>query len=200
MSLRLGKKLNRTYGFRLPFNNGFYNIIVYLDKGSTFSLFSIDPDFGVSSQTQGMVKMFKNIEAAKFCDIFVKLHNFKKETLDIVNQYDSIKPDYTNDITMVMNETITLSKIKVNDKDIYDTMNLYGFTILPYVEEYFFMIAERHSIMKKLGKKVVRTIGLQISTPTTSKIIEEYYDESKNTGLFDYRDQIDRSMITKLDD
>jgi PHP family Zn ribbon phosphoesterase len=146
-----------------------------------------------------MVKMFKNIEAAKFCDVFVNLHNFKKETLDIVNQYDCVKPDYTNEITMIMNETITLSKIKVQDRDVYDTMNLYGFTILPYIEEYFFMIAERHSIMKKLGKKVVRTIGLQISTPTTTKILEEYYDESKNAGLFDYRDQIDRTQITKLD-
>lgn len=199
MSLRLGSKLNRSYSYRLPFNNGFYNITVFLDKGSTFSLFSIDTDFEGSSKTPGMVKMFKNIEAAKFCDVFVNLHNFKKETLDIVNQYDCIKPDYTNEITMIMNETITLSKIKVQDRDVYDTMNLYGFTILPYIEEYFFMIAERHSIMKKLGKKVVRTIGLQISTPTTSKILEEYYEESRNAGLFDYHDQIDRTQITKLD-
>jgi hypothetical protein len=198
MSLRLGKKLNRSYSIRLPFNNGFYNVTVYLDKGSTFSLFSIDSDFETSNKTPGMVKMFKNVEAAKFCDIFIKLHNFKRETLDIVNQYDCIKPDYTNDITMVLNETITMSKIKVHDKDIYDTMNLYGFTILPYVEEYFFMIAERHSIMKKLGKKVVRTTGLQIATPSTIKILEEYYEESRNSGLFDYNDQIDRNTITKL--
>ena len=199
MSLRLGSKLNRSYSFRLPFNNGFYNVTVFLDKGSTHSLYKIDTDFGGSSNTPGMVKMFKNIEAAKFCDVFVNLHNFKKETLDIVNQYDCVKPEYTNEIIMIMNETITLSKIKVQDRDVYDTMNLYGFTILPYIEEYFFMIAERHSIMKKLGRKVVRTIGLQISTPTTTKILEEYYDESKNAGLFDYKDQIDRSKITKLD-
>jgi hypothetical protein len=200
MALRLGKRLNRSYSFRLPFNQGFYNITVFLDKGSTFSLFGVDSEFeDTSSKTPGMVKMFKNIEAAKFCEVFVDLHNFKKETLDIVNQYDCIKPTYTNDITMVMNETITLSKIKVQDRDVFDTMNLYGFTILPYIEEYFFMIAERHSIMKKLGKKVVRTIGLQISNPTTSMVLDEYYDESRRAGLFDYNDQIDRSKITKLD-
>jgi hypothetical protein len=174
-------------------------VTVFLNKGSTFSLFSIDSDFEGSERTPGMVKMFKNIEASNFCDTFIKLHNFKKETLDIVNQYDAIKPDYTDDIQMVLNETITLSKIKVGDKDLYDTMNIYGFTILPYIEEYIFMIAERHSIMKKLGKKVVRTIGLQIATPNTIKVLEEYQEEARNSGLFDYTDQIDRSVITKLD-
>lgn len=198
--LRLGKKLNRSYSIRLPFNNGFYNITVFFDKGNTFSLFSIDSDFDAAAKTPGMIKMFKNIEAAKFCDVFLNLHNFKKETLDIVNQYDSINPEYTSDVSMIINETITLSKIKIQDKDIFDTMNLYGFTILPYVEEFFFLIAERHSIMRKLGKKVVRTTAMQVSTHTTSKVLDEYYDESKRAGIVDYMDRIDRSKITKLDD
>ena len=198
--LRLGKKLNRSYSIRWPFNNGFYNITVFFDKSSVFSLFSIDSDFTASTRTPGMIRMFKSVEGAKFCEVFLKLHNFKKETLDIVNQYDCIKPEYTSEIGMVLNETITLSKIRINDRDVYDTMNLYGFTILPYVDEYFFMIAERHSIMKKLGKKVVRTIGLQISTANTIKTLEEYYDESHSSGLFDYHDQINRDQITRLDE
>jgi hypothetical protein len=197
--LRLGNKLNRSYSIRLPFNNGFYNVMVFLNKSTTFSLFGIDPDFGEASNTQGMVKMFKNIEASKFCETFINLHNFKKETLDIVNQYDCIKPEYTPYISMVLNETVTMSKIKVNDKDIFDTMNIYGFTILPYIDEYFFLIAERHAIMKKLGKKVVRTTGLQISTSTTSKVMEDYYKESRVLDVIDYHDQIHRSEITKLE-
>jgi hypothetical protein len=183
----------------LPFNNGFYNITVFFDKGNTFSLFGIDSDFDVSSKTPGMIKMFKNIEAAKFCDVFLNLHNFKKETLDIVNQYDCIKPEYTSEINMILNETITLSKIRVMDKDIFDTMNLYGFTILPYVEEFFFLIAERHSIMRKLGKKVVRTTAMQISTHNTTKVLDDFYEESKRANILEYQDQIDRSKITKLD-
>ena len=197
--LRLGKKLNRSYSIRLPFNNGFYNVTVFFDKGNTFSLFSIDSDFDATSKTPGMIKMFKNIEASKFCDVFLELHNFKKETLDIVNQFDRVRPEYTSDISMILNETITLSKIKVLDRDIFDTMNLYGFTILPYVEEFFFLIAERHSIMRKLGKKVVRTTAMQICTHNTSKILDDFYEESKRAGLIDYTDQIDRSKITRLD-
>ena len=197
--LTLGNKLNRSYSIRLPFNNGFYDVTVFLNKSSTFSLFGIDADFSESKTSQGMVKMFKNIEASKFCETFIKLHNFKKDTLDIVNQYDCIKPEYTSDINMILNETVTMSKIRINDRDIFDTMNIYGFTVLPYVEEYFFLIAERHAIMKKLGKKVVRTTGLQISTPTTSKIIDEYYDESRKPEFIDYHDHIHRDKITKLD-
>jgi len=197
--LRLGNKLNRSYSIRLPFNNGFYNLTVFLNKATTFSLFGIDADFGETSKSRGMVKMFKNIEASKFCETFIKLHNFKKDTLDIVNQYDCIKPEYTSDINLILNETITMSKIRVNDKDVFDTMNIYGFTILPYIEEYFFLIAERHAILKKMGKKVVRTTGLQISTPTTSKLIEDYYTESKTIEVVNYHDMIHRDTITKLE-
>lgn len=197
--LRLGKKLNRTYGIRLPFNNGFYNITVFFDKSSTFALYSIDSDFTESDEVPGNIIMFKNIEASKFCDVFLNLHNFKKETLDIVNQFDSIKPDYTGDVTMVLNETITLSKIKVQDRELYDTMNLYGFTILPYVEEFFFLISERHSIMRRLGKKVVRTTAMQVSTKNTTNVLDQYYDESKKQRVLDFHDRIDRNKITKLE-
>lgn len=195
--LRLGNKLNRSYSVRVPFNSGYYNLTIFLNKSSTFSLFGIESD--IENGNQGMVKMFKNIEGSLFCDTFIKLHNFKKETLDIVNQFDSIKPEYTGDVNMILNETITLSKIQLGEKDIYDTMNLYGFTILPYVEEYFFMIAERHSIMKKLGKKVVRTTGIQIATPTTIRALDEYYHESRSSGNIDLHDQIDRNKVIKLD-
>lgn len=184
---------------RIPFNNGFYNITVFFDKSSTFALYGIDSDFGESEKVPGNIVMFKNIEAAKFCDVFLKLHNFKKETLDIVNQYDAIKPEYTGDIMMVLNETQTLSKITVQGKDLYDTMNLYGFTILPYVEEFFFLISERHSIMRRLGKKVVRTTAMQISTNNTAKVLDEYYEEIKNRAFIDHHDRIDRSKITKLE-
>ena len=65
MSLRLGSKLNRSYSYRLPFNNGFYNVTVFLDKGSTFSLFSIDTDFEGLSGRQGSAFGGSQIFAAR---------------------------------------------------------------------------------------------------------------------------------------
>jgi len=50
-----------------------------------------------------------------------------------------------------------------------------------------------------MGKKVVRTTGLQISTPTTSKLIEDYYTESKTIEVVNYHDMIHRDTITKLE-
>ena len=47
-----------------------------------------------------------NLESSKFCETFLKLHNYRKSTLDIVNQFDSIKPEYYSDINFILNESI----------------------------------------------------------------------------------------------
>jgi hypothetical protein len=78
-----------------------------------------------------------------------------------------------------LNETITLSKVKLNEKDVYDTLNIYGFTLNSYDEEFVFVLTERHNILKRLGKKIVRTSGIQIGTKSAIQLLEEYHEESK---------------------
>jgi hypothetical protein len=184
MSLVLGKSFNRSYSLRLPVLDGFYNIGIYFDKKSTFLLFRVDPDFSEHSTFKKNIKinMFKNLESSKFCETFIKLHNYKKNTLDISNQFEGIRDEYTHDISFILNESIVLSKVELHDKDVYDTLNIYGFTINSYVDEYIFLITERHNILKRLGKKIVRTSGLQISTTSALKLLDEYNLESKTAG------------------
>jgi len=182
--LTLGKSFNRCYNLRLPFLNGFYNIGVYFNNKSSFLLFSIDPDFQKSSGIEHSVKinMYKNLESSKFCETFLKLHNYRKSTLDIVNQFDSIKPEYYSDINFILNESITLSKYEINDKDVFDVLMLYGFTISNYSNEFIFLLCERQNIIKKLGKKVVRTSGVQIATTPAISILNEFSEEAKIAG------------------
>ncbi|KKL73566.1 hypothetical protein LCGC14_2073550 [marine sediment metagenome] len=44
MSLSLGKSFDRNYNIRVPFLSGNYNIGTYLNKKSSFLLFSVEPD------------------------------------------------------------------------------------------------------------------------------------------------------------
>ena len=126
--------------------------------------------------------MYKNLASSKFCETFIKLHNFKKQTLDIINQYDSVKPEYQSDISFLMNETIILSKVDVNDKELFDLLNIFVFTLNPYQNEFVFLLTERHNILKRLGKKVVRTSGIQIATNSALQLLDEYHQDSIYCG------------------
>jgi hypothetical protein len=184
MPLSLGKSFNRNYRLRLPFLDGHYDIGMFFDKKSTLLLFSIDPVFHSESHFEGnVVNMFKNLEASKFCETFLELHNYRKNTLDISNQFDKIKPEYYGDLMFVFNESLTLSKIEVEGRTFFDSLNIYGFALNSHINEFLFILAERQNIVKRLGKKIVRTSGLQIATKPALEMLNDYHLESKQVRL-----------------
>jgi len=201
MGLKLGKSFNRSYNLRVPILKGFYNVGIYFDKRSTFLLFKLEKDFGVDNDEGKNVKinMFKNLEASKFCETFIDLHNFRKNTLDISNQFEKIKLEYTSDIIFVFNESIVLSKVELDDKSVFDCLNIYGFTMESYSEEFTFILTERHNIQKRLGKKIVRTSGLQIATTASLEMLDEYHQQ-REAGRMSYSDKINRDEVIKLSD
>ena len=200
MGLKLGKSFNRCYNIRIPILKGFYNIGIYFDKRSTFLLFRLDPDFSKAEEYKRSVKigMFKNLESSKFCETFIDLHNFRKNTLDISNQFDRIKPEYTSDVIFAFNESIVLAKVELEDKSVFDCLNIYGFTMNSYAEEYIFILTERHNIQKRLGKKIVRTSGLQIATGPSLEMLDDYHRERLTAGKSNFTDTIDRDKTIKL--
>jgi hypothetical protein len=185
MSLKLGKSFDRNYNIRLPFLNSHYDIGIFFNRKSTFLLFSVNHGLkGADLDGYGIkVKMFKNIESSTFCETFLDLHNYRKNTLDIVNQFKNIKPEYYHEISFVMNETLNLSKIVIDDdRTLFDCMNIYGFTLNSFLNEYIFIITERHNIIKKMNRKIVRTSGIQIATGSALKMLNEYHRESMISG------------------
>lgn len=185
MGLSLGKTFDRSYNCRVPFLDGFYNIGTYFNKRSPFLLFRVDPDFPNQNHDSHGIKinMFKNLESSKFTETFLKLHNYRKNTLDIINQFQEIKADYFYNTNFIFNETLKLSKIDVEDRNpLFDTLTLYGFCLTAYSNEFIFVIAERQNIIKKLKKKVVRTTGMQIATSRAIQMLNEFHEESISSG------------------
>lgn len=180
MALKLGKSFDRSYYLRLQFLNGYCNIGIYFNKKSTFLLFGVE--HGVEDSS-GNIKMFKNLEGSKFCETFLELHNYRKNTLDITNQFKCIKPEYYHDVSFILNESINLAKVEIDDdKVLFDCLNIYGFTLNSYINEYIFIITERQNIVRKLNKKIVRTSGIQIASTAAIKILNEYHKESLTSG------------------
>jgi hypothetical protein len=182
MGLKLGKSFDRNYKLRLPFLNGYYDIGTFYNRKSTFLLFSVEPA-GVSEGQGIKVNMFKNLESSKFCETFLDLHNYRKNTLDILNQFKAIKPEYFHEVSFILNETLTLAKVDIeDDRTLYDCLNIYGFTLNSYLNEFIYIITERQNIVKKLNRKIVRTSGIQIATGAALKMLNEYHNESITSG------------------
>jgi hypothetical protein len=205
MSLSLGKLFDRNYTMRIPFLDGYYNIGTFFNKRSTSLLFSVEPEFVNSNTKHGIkINMFKNLKSSKFTETFLNLHNFRKNTLDIMNQFENIKDDYSYEIGFILNETLKLSKVEINGKYLYDVLNLYGFTMTSYDSEFVFIIAERQNILKKLGKKMVRTTGIQISTSNALGLLDEFHKESRECGREGLQPKLiipsDEKEIISLDD
>lgn len=183
--LSLGKSLNREYNLRVPFLDGFYNIGLFFNTKSTFLLFSVDSDFSQSSNKEikdsSRVNMFKNIESSRFAETFLNLHNYRGTSLDILNQFKEIKPDFSDDVMIVLNETHILNKITVESNTYFDQLLLYMFTLSSYPNEFLYLIAERQNVSQKVKKKIVRTTSLQIATTRALSLMEEYYSELKKS-------------------
>lgn len=192
MGLKLGKSFDRNYNLRIPFLNSFYDVGIYFNKRSTFLLFSVDSGIRGGNESEGIkINMFKNLESSKFCETFLELHNFRKNTLDILNQFKCVKPEYYHEVSFVMNETLNLSKIEIDeDKTLFDCLNIYGFTLNSYQNEFIFLITERQNIVKKLNRKIVRTSGIQIGTSQAINMLNDYHEESLVSGKAGYEHMV----------
>jgi len=185
MGLKLGKSFDRNYNLRLPFMKGHYDISIFFNRKSTFLLFGVEHGLrGSDVDGQGVkINMYKNLESSKFCETFLSLHNYRKNTLDILNQFKAIKPEYYHEVSFILNETLTLAKVEIDDeRTLFDCLNIYGFTLNSYLNEFIYIITERQNIVKKLNRKIVRTSGLQIATGSALKMLNEYHQESLTSG------------------
>ena len=181
MSLTLGKTFDRKYDIRVPFIAGYYNISVFFSKKSSFVLFGIEPDFSRDNEQKYGIKinMFKNLISSRFAEVFLDLHTYNKNNLDIINQFNRVKVGSEGEVSPIFNETITLMKSNINGKDVYDTITLYGFTMTCYPSDFIYVLAERQNIIRKLNKKIVRTTSLQIATSPAAQSLNEYYNNSR---------------------
>jgi len=201
MGLTLGKSFDRSYNIRLPFLDGYYNIGVYFNKRSSFLLFRVDSENSSGKKNldhAAKITMFKNLESSKFSETFLNLHSYRKSTLDIQNQFQSIKDDYHFDVSFILNETINLSRVEVDDRVLYDTVTVYGLTLTSYSSEFIYLIAERQSIIKRLSKKLVRTTGCQIATGAALTLLQEFHQESLISGSAGLEPKIPTDRIIKL--
>ena len=82
----------------------------------------------------------------------------------------------------------------------FDCLNIYGFTLSSYINEFIFILTERQNIAKRFGKKIVRTSGLQIATGQSLDMLNDYHLESRVSGKAGLEYKSPTSDIIKLED
>lgn len=201
MSLTLGKQFDRNYNLRIPFLDSFCNIYIFFSKKSPLVLYNINQDDKHLNEQSTQVRMFKNLSGSTFCETFLTLHNYRKNNLDIINQFDNIKSEFSSEILFICNESINLSKIKIEDRTLFDTLTVYGFTLASYLNEYIFIISERQYIDQNINKKIVRTSGIELGTSNSFEYIKDINTNIKKDGIIgiDQKDNKSNKVI-KLED
>ena len=53
------------------------------------------------------------------------------------------------------------------------------------MNEFLFLIAERQNIISKLQKKVVRSSAIQIATTSSIDLIDEFYEDARQSKIVD---------------
>jgi len=174
MSLYLGKSFDRNYNLKVSFLDGFYIVKIFYNKRSLLLLFDIENNNTITSETPINIKTFKNLRSSEFCHKFINFYNYNKGSLDIVNQFYGVKPIGENIVNMFINERVVLNRFLIDNNEVFESLFIYGFNLVPYPNEYVFIICERHNIVTRLSKKIVRTTAIEIMTNKTFNFIKEY--------------------------
>lgn len=185
--ITFGNKVNRRFSLYVPFVGSNTVVNVFFHKSNTFLGFTIDHD------TMEMVKegrlssnIYRDLKQSSFANTFLDIKDFSSKTLDIRNQFSNILPDHQDRIQYITNETIKLSKIKNpnNPKKFFEScLYIYVFSFLDYRDDFLYFLAERQHIDQSLGRKLVRTCGLQISTKQCAEDLGDmmkFYNEDED--------------------
>jgi len=161
--LTFGSKLNRSYSLHLPFQDDYADISILFNKSNTFIGVNTGKKIYESARNHELHShIYKNVNESVFASTFLDLKNYKSQNLDIVNQFNNIQKKFKSKIQYITNETIKLSKIITDNGKFESSLYIYVFGITDYGKDFIYILAERQHIDAALGRKIVRTIGLQL--------------------------------------
>jgi hypothetical protein len=163
--ITFGPKVNRRYSTYLTILKEQFVLDIYFSKNNTFLGFVTDNTiYRLNKENKLVTTIYRDLGESSFATNFLDLKDFKSNTLDIKCQFNNIKNDYKDKIQYVSNETIKISKVTTSNGVFDNLLFVYIFTFSNYPEDFLYIVAERQHIDTMLGKKLVRTCALQIST------------------------------------
>ena len=159
----LSSSFQRKYSIKLKFrNNSFINVTCLFNKNNTNLRFFI-PDAKELMEHGFFFKYHKNILSSPFFSKELKINSIVGDKFNIINQFDGIRDN--NNVRLITNETIVLGVVKPEGRDteFKQTFTVYIFRDMKLTDNacYYIFLERQHNDLE-LGKKFVRSVGLEL--------------------------------------
>ena len=165
--ITFGNKLNRRYSLNFPFLDSYGIIDIYFHKNNSYLALNICPKFiDYLKNNDCWYYIYRDIKKSPFVNTFLKVSDLQTKRMDIQNQFSNIQEDQKGKIQYLNNETVKVSRLETNNGTFESLLYVYTFTFDNEGNEFLYTIIERQHIDMALEKKVVRSIGVQLSTNT----------------------------------
>ena len=163
--ISFGNKINRSYSLYLPFRGNFTIITTYFSKSNTYIAFVTEQSIMQACKNGELnSQIYRDLRQSSFASTFLDIRDLKSSNLDIRCQFSNILPNFKDKIQYFSNETIKLSKVQTSNGPFESVLYLYVFGFSDYPDDFIYCLAERQHIDTVIGKKLVRTSAIQIST------------------------------------
>jgi hypothetical protein len=150
--------------------------------------------------------IYKDLKQSSFATTFLDIQDFQSPTLDIKNQFSNIKQDYRDRVQYVTNESIKLAKFPSphdKSKTFESVLYLYTFRFSDYDDNFLYFLAERQHIDQALGRKLVRTMSIQVCTNQCLEDLNEmnrfYHDTHGRKEEFNRTEDAVKDLFGKSD-
>ena len=191
--ISFGNKINRSYSLYLPFRGNFTIITTYFSKSNTYIAFVTEQSIMQACKNGELnSQIYRDLRQSSFASTFLDIRDLKSSNLDIRCQFSNILPNFKDKIQYFSNETIKLSKVQTSNGPFESVLYLYVFGFSDYPDDFIYCLAERQHIDTVIGKKLVRTSAIQISTKDCL--------ENMNKMVSFYNGKTDRELKQEFSD
>ncbi|MCK5015491.1 MAG: hypothetical protein KAS32_00300 [Candidatus Peribacteraceae bacterium] len=128
-----------------------------------------------------LVSMHRNLTNAKFCQTFFNLENLKEEKYDYQSKFKGIKREFEKDVYQFSKEKLDLSISNASNRPSNNYMLLLGWKVYGFEDDLAFIFVQRRCYNAITRTNIIRTAGLQFSTPRGLEYLDKYLESYNQT-------------------
>ena len=177
LNIKLSSDYNRAFVFTAYPNNDPVHFSIKYNKTSPSLQFEIGGNNNTVKNGKVSVQMYRNLDICKFTSMFFSLDSTKTEKHDFRSRFVGIRKLYHNEIFKFLNERIDLNVPEDWNKVGQNLLTVTGWKLHSFEDDFIYYFVQRKFFNKVARVSVIRTAGLQFSTPRGEEALQKYYDD-----------------------
>jgi len=133
------------------------------------------------------VRLHRDLRNCTFCQTFFDLESIKDERTDFRSKFRKVNPLYKNTVFQFSSELLDLKTIRDGDnleeenniKGFNNTLSVTGWKVFDYESDLIYYFIERRIFNVITRSKVVRSMGIQLTTDKGFEALNQYYEHYK---------------------